>query len=62
MTLESSRANEKEGGSEMNLFDYLLDWLGLSNQCDRSDSYCDRDNDGYDDWDRDRDGRRDSGY
>ncbi|GAA1213885.1 hypothetical protein [Pseudonocardia alaniniphila] len=46
----------------MNLFDYLLGWLGLSNQCSRSDSYCDRDNDGYDDWDRDRDGYRDSGY
>jgi hypothetical protein len=44
----------------MNLFDYLFAWLGRSSQdCDRSDRYCDRDKDGYDDWDRDRDGRRD---
>ena len=47
----------------MSLFDYLFDWLSGSNQdCDRSDRYCDRDRDGYDDWDRDRDGYRDPGY
>jgi hypothetical protein len=56
----ASGANEKEGRCEMNLFDYLFAWLGRSSQdCDRSDRYCDRDKDGYDDWDRDRDGRRD---
>jgi hypothetical protein len=45
----------------MTLFDYLFAWLGRSSSqsCDRNDRWCDRDNDGYDDWDRDRDGRRD---
>jgi hypothetical protein len=47
----------------MTLFDYLFAWLGRSSsssqECGRDDSWCDYDNDGWDDRDRDHDGRRD---